>query len=275
MANWTVKINTPQNNAGPNTGAGMAMRNRNQPTNRATDESDGDTGDSVGMEENMRKAAMAAELEQAKNADRKTTRSADVSDEMNAPPKSEFVGMQHPEIGEISPPQQQTPEEEAADRSPVEREEPEEQEQGAPAKGPVAADKAGQRQAQSQDFMARMARSFMSQKQASLKKMRPIDQKIKTEQKQVDEVNSAIKKNEAKISSGKTIRRLGCCVMIIPGLGWIVGVIIRILTTKSKIEARKAEAENWAKKGKLAGLKANIAKLKKQRQKLAKQAGAK
>lgn len=269
MANWTVKINTPSNNAGPNAGPGQAKKNRNQPTSRSADESD-DVAEEIREGENMDAARAAVELEKEKAFSRKENRSSDMAAEANQIPQNEFATLGHGDIGgregpepaqkEEAPPAEQPEEEGGVPETPAA--------QGGGA--PQAADQARQQQAQQQGLFARM---LMRQKQAAMQKMRPIDQKIKTEQKQVDEVNSAIKKNDAKISSAKTIQRLGCCVMIIPGLGWIVGIIIRILTTKSKVEARKAEAENWAKKGKLAELKAKIAKLKKQRQKLAKQAG--
>lgn len=226
----------------------------------------GDDDDSAELEQMQLEAARAAALEQAKNADRKAVRSANVADEMNAAPKSEFVGMEHPEIGDMAP-KQETPEEESGDGSEEEPEQP-----GAQPAGPEGKDQTAQQQAQRQSYLARL---LNVQRQTLVRQMRPIEQKIKTEQKEIDEINGTIKKNDSKIASSKTIQRLGCCVLIIPGLGWIVGIIIRILTTKSKIEARKAEAENWAKKGKLAEAKRKIEKLKKQRQKLARQAGTK
>lgn len=270
MANWTAKINTPQNSSGPNTGRSKAMRGGSQPTSGTADESE-DVAQEIRQGEIANAARSAVELEKAKGLARKENRSADMAAEANQMPQNEFATLGHGDIGggegpepaqkEEAPPAEQ-PEEDGVPEIPASQGD----------RAPQAADQARQKQAQQQGFFANM---LMRQKQASMKKMRPIEAKIKTEQKQVDEIGGDIKKNDAKISSAKTIQRLGCCVMIIPGLGWIVGIIIRILTTKSKIEARKAEAENWAKKGKLAGLKANIAKLKKQRQKLAKQAGAK
>lgn len=181
-----------------------------------------------------------------------------------AGPKTEFAGMEHPEIGEL-------PEKPAGEDQEEEEEEGDEEGQPGQVVTPEDSGPAGQQQAQrasQMNFFGRMAARQMQTKQAML----PFDRRIRSDLKAVNEIDKTIKKNDQKIASAKRADFLGCCIMAIPGLGWIIGIIVRILRTKSKVETKKAEIENRVKRVKMREFQKRIRSETRKRQRLARQA---